>query len=375
MRASRSARGVAPAASDQPEPRDRHVRQAGLAAAVERGQQRQQRAVAQHVDRRRREAVGGERGDAGAVEAARQRQQRRCDRLADALAVQRRAGDQLGVAELAEQPAEQVGDGVRQQQHFAGERRRQGPRMDLALGVAQHLADAEAFGDRPLAQVVRRAAGAVERARLAAFARGAEQAGLVPAEAAREIAAAAGAGLRFEPDVGREALLQHHLRRLAGAIGEQLLDRGREGFDVALLRPLDDTRLLAARHRVGVVARRRRRVGVQARDALRERRVVERGELGAGPAAVDDAEQRELACLGAAQQARRVVLQVELVAERPRRRGLGVVEALRPHQRDGSFRGRLRRRRLGHAHSPPRWARARSAGPPIETTIGCFLPQ
>ena len=29
----------------------------------------------------------------------------------------------------------------------------------------------------------------------------------------------------------------------------------------------------------------------------------------------------------------------------------------------------------GHAHSPPRCACARSAGPPMETTIGCFLPQ
>jgi hypothetical protein len=26
-------------------------------------------------------------------------------------------------------------------------------------------------------------------------------------------------------------------------------------------------------------------------------------------------------------------------------------------------------------HSPPRCARARSAGPPTDTTIGCFLPQ
>ena len=31
--------------------------------------------------------------------------------------------------------------------------------------------------------------------------------------------------------------------------------------------------------------------------------------------------------------------------------------------------------RAGHGHSPPRCARARSAGPPMETTIICFLPQ
>ena len=38
--------------------------------------------------------------------------------------------------------------------------------------------------------------------------------------------------------------------------------------------------------------------------------------------------------------------------------------------------GRRRRLRLlRRHHSPPRCARVRSAGPPSDTTIGCFLPQ
>src|SRR4030095_3373567 len=97
----------------------------------------------------------------------------------------------LLVAELPETPEREVGDRIRREHHVAGELRTDRARVDLVLGLAQHVAEAEALDDGPRAQVVGGAAGLVERARALAFACRAEGAGFVPAEAAREVAAAA----------------------------------------------------------------------------------------------------------------------------------------------------------------------------------------
>ena len=313
------------------------MRQAGLAAAVEAGGQRQQAAFAQQFDRRGDKPVARQRGDAGRIEAAFQPQQRRGDQVADPVLVQRGAGDQGHVGQLAAQPAEQAVHRLRRQHHVAGEAVGQRLGVYLAGQVAQHRADAQALCGGLAAQGVAAATRVVERTGQIALTRGGHGHQLVPAQLAGQRRAAAGGDMRAAVVVRDHRFFERGAGRVGGAPGQQVGHAVGHRRRVGVHRALVQIGLLAGGHRVGVVLRRRAGSGQQIDHRLGHRVVAQVADVGRRAPAVQQPQQRQFVALGAAHQRGFVVGHVQF--DQRVRAGLDHrgVEALAAHQGQSFF--------------------------------------